>query len=129
MTKVIQTATIVLPQSGVGVETISDAVVRYSIPLLTSGLGEKMISVIAAAPPFGGATNLIAWLEISSWSATAGFAMVGAPIVIVNIPAGTFQYKAIPWTAESRWARLAVQYPIPIAGVPWVVQAAFEARI
>jgi hypothetical protein len=127
MTKV-QSGTIVLPQSGVGLEYITDALVHYSIPLLTYGLGEKTIDFVAAAPPVPGATNLLVWLEVSSYSATGGFALVGSPIVIVNNPPGSFRYRAIAWTMESRWARLAVQYPIPVAGLPWVVQAAFEAR-
>lgn len=125
--KIKQPATIVLPQSGIWVEIVTDMLLHYSIPILTDGLDEKMINLEAVAPPVPGIPNLVAWVEVSSWSSTAGFAMVGSPIVIVNNPLGDVQIKAIAWTLEAKWARLVVQ--CPIVGGAWAAIAAFEARI
>jgi len=120
-----QVASVVLPSSGSGIEIITDTLVHYSMPILTDGLKEKMINLEAVAPPVPGLPNLVVWVEVSSWNSTGGFALLGAPIVIVNIPVGDVQMRAIPWTAEAKWARLALQ--IPVAGGAWACLAAFEA--
>lgn len=125
--KIKQAATIVIPQSGSGYEIVQNVAQHVSIPILTSGLNEKMASIIVVGTPVA-VPNLLVWVEISTWSSTAGFAMVGAPVVFVNFPLGAMQYKALAWTAESRWARVVVQCPNWVLGGAWACTVAFEAR-
>jgi len=123
----VQYPTIVLPQSGSGLETIQDTVVHYSIGFETFGLDEKQVSIWVFGTPMP-VPNLLGWVEVSSWSSTAHFAMVGAPVVFVNFPLGASQYKALAWTMESRWARVVLQCPTWVLGGAWGVNAIFEAR-
>lgn len=125
-----QEPTTILPQSGVGSESVANALTHPSIGVPILKHRDKTITVfctevVAAAAP----GNLQVWVEVASQNDAAFYARLGTPVVIAGTGVnGAVQTVVLPWVTHSEFARLVVQTPVVVAGERWNVVGIFMAR-